>query len=163
MKYLVALLIVILALMPALALADTGGGAGIKAKADVVLGDNGVEVEVTIIQGSSGGSYWSGGYKYVEPSQPTATTPISDNATASLPATPTTPTPVTTVPPSQTFPPIPPAVGVPMPTEQGGLGIGGILLIGLAIIGGGFVGWQFISKQMEKRKEKMGQNEITVR
>jgi len=118
--------------------ADAGAGMGVVCEATVVAGDS----------GNSGGGYYGGGYRYIEPDYSTTTTPTVPTVTVPpvIPAPPTY-----TPPPSEPLPQVTPAVGVPMPTEQGNIHIGWFL-IGGGILVIGFMAWYLWGKRRKPKE-----------
>jgi hypothetical protein len=113
-------------------------GAGVKVSLTVNHINSQSVMLTTIVLSSDGGWHsWggsSGGY-YVPPvvTPPVVTPPVV--------TPPVVTPPIYTPPPSEAPPSIPPAVGEPMPTKQGAVNWGAVLLISIAVLVVGFAVW----------------------
>ena len=119
-------------------LADAGTGIGVNVEATVVAGDS----------GSSGYQNWNGGssHHHYTTTSNTTSTALTGNATAYVaPIQPPVYTPPTYTPPTPE--PYIPVEGLPMPTQQGGIGSATILLIIGGICAVGFILWKFVLKR----------------
>jgi len=126
-------------------------GSGVKVSLIVNHINNGsVILTATVLSSSgSGVSYYGGGYRYVEPDYSAATVPIAPTVT--VPPVVSVPPAYAPPPPNESLPQVTPAVGVPMPTEQGNIHIGWFL-IGGGILVIGFMAWYLWGKRRKPKE-----------